>query len=287
MRTSSRYTGLFALLVFAVTLSGGINGSADTERRDEVVLTCHSGGAAGEYMYTGDATEAFWGPLCFTVDGAGFLYIPESESAAGTRVHKFDEKGNFIVTLGIYALGAEPMQMAVACEGELYLTMLTRYRKVIYKYSSEGELRYCLGPKGSINHEELSSERPYDPDHEGYFAYIPLLTVTSDGDLLVQEGSGPPPGPVFYRFNSQGKLLEKGVEIPAEMATLTERKERLDRILRESLRGTNQKPLVYTLMAPDGHYYYMVYDDKELEIHRVTVMDEGTPSAPEGSVPES
>ncbi len=273
-----------AAVVLAVICPPTVRGLAD---EDEVLLTCKRGGAPGEYIHSGDSSMTWWGPLCFALDAEGKIYIPQYASSAGTRIHKFDPQGTLTVTLGIVAEGGQ--HMVVARSGDMYLVGGTGYYgKIINKHSSAGDFLYCLGPRGIIGSEPFPSrERGYDAEHERYFTYIPLMTVTPEADLLVQEGLGVSPGPMFYRFNGQGRLLEKGRDMPPEIATLTEKKERLDRILRESLRETNQKPLVYTLMAPDGDYYYMVYDDKELEIHRVTVVDEGTPSALEGSVPES
>lgn len=246
-----------------------------------MVVTCLPGLGPGEFYYE-MGSGAWIAPRCFAVDKAGNIYI--GEVYFGIRLHKFDPEGKLIVMLGLEGSVSDVFDMAVGPSHEVY--MHTGYgrahQNVVNRYCSRGELTYQLGTKGILAPEMAAREPLNGEGKHRLFPVITEMAVVANGDLFVEAARLDGRGGV-YRFDKAGKLLETADRLPRGILE----KARDKRAKEIALRGPEWKPgspsPSYCLIAPDGHFYYMVYDAEKLEIHRVTFPDAAASEAPDAS----
>lgn len=277
------------VLVGGLILGLALTGGAHLAIEDVTVVTCARGKDPGEFWNYDYAPQLV--PRCLVVGANGMVCLPEVGRYVGIRVHQFKPDGKFKVMWGLVtspsARGGyrynkvervqEPLfgtPRAVHCaalcvDGSLYLGVERAGDSgvLVNKYSEEGRFQYHLGPEGVLPPEELKEDRA---GQAVLFGNVTRLAVTSGDQVVVVDG--PAEAGTVYRFDAAGKLLDKGNALPAEIAQTVEAHNAAYEKLVSAFQAADKEPPSknYTVLAPDGHLYYMVFDKSELEIHRVT-----------------
>jgi tripartite motif-containing protein 71 len=129
-----------AAVRISVLLVLALAGAACTVNDEEIALIGSRGFEPGE----------FFAPAHIAVDGAGFLYVADTDNH---RVQKLTADGEFVDSFG--AWGAEPGQflglsgLAVAADGAVYTVEFTTHR--VQKFTADGAFLAEWGERGRAN----------------------------------------------------------------------------------------------------------------------------------------
>ncbi len=268
-------TLMIMLLFFGASCVAVFAAGAELAYEDEIVVTCSKGMDPGKFYYFVSRqgyTEPGY-PRCFGIDDQGVFYLPEVDSLTGIRVHKFKRSGKFKVMWGVKGRSDAIYGIALGPADETYLVTKPSAEagQVVNKYGPEGRFLYHLGREGVLPSQQLEES---STGQAPLFGNVTRLAVTGSGNAVVVDGEGD--AATVYLFDSEGKLLGKGNALPPEIEDTARDHDAAYAQLAAAFKAEERDPPQkgHTLLAPDSHLYYMVFDEKTLEIHRVTFPDQ-------------
>jgi len=258
--------------------------------KETCVVACLPGEGPGQYYYFVGAGNDLR-PRCFAIDpNDGAFYIPEVNTYENIRLHKFDRNGNFITMLKLEGKAYLVSDIAVGTNGDIYLDVNRIPMRVcgncISRYNREGKLLNRFGPKGPITKADIGAERKAKerdlefPHPEKYFCGDSRIFITPDDKVFaVQIRDYEKPILDTFEFDGRsGRLLEHVKEnqnLPKKIAQRRvirlKKLEALQKAEREQKRITGYSH--YSLIGPDGIFYYMNVKPERLEIRRVFFRD--------------
>jgi len=249
------------------------------------VVACLPGEGPGQYYHWLGAGYNLW-PKCFAIDpNDGAPYIPEVDTHDNIRLHKFDRNGNFITLLKPEGKAHSVSDIAVSSNGDIYLYIERVPGNCISRYNREGKLLNRFGPKGPITKEDIEAERKAKeqylgiPNPEKYFhGGSRIFILPNDKVFVVQIRDYEKRILDTFKFDGRsGRLLEHVKEnhnLPREIAkrrvSHLKKLEALQKAEKEQKRMTGY---AYSLIGPDGLFYYMSVKPERLEIRQVFFRD--------------
>lgn len=272
----------------------GLPAWGDMSCEETVVVSCSPGSGPGQYVYRLGAGYDD-SPMCFGIDSNdGTFYIPEVDSrpcSRAIRVHKFDANGTFIGMLKPEGRTDRVRDIVIGTHGDLYLELSKPGIAdcTICRYDRHGRLLNQFGAKGPFTQEDLGAEKKAeetgDPycyaNRDKYFRTAGRLVLIPNDELLFVRGYDvSKQAPETFRFAGRtGQLLEhvkKNANLAAAVAEkrskYIRRHEQFLWMYREEF-GQGTKAMGYSLIGPDGQFYYMSVTPERLEIRRVVFSD--------------
>ena len=280
MREQARHSMISKIA--AAFLAAALCASADGQSLfdDRVVVSCPNGLGPGDFMYlTIPGFNIF--PRAFAVGSDGALYLAQEGRHSEVRIQKFREWQGFVVMhVPVSMTGCIAYHgIAVSDSGDIFVTVQPTpdCERVIDRYSREGEFIYRLGCRGvlarKLRLEDVREAFYRKSGSKEFFPHVVRMFPTSDAGLVVESmlrGET-----TVYRFGREGNLVDQATLLPPEVAEQVRRHDAGYDKLVAAMEAQGKKPPAKSLtrLAPDGHLYYMVYDRKKLEIHRITFKD--------------
>jgi len=256
--------------------------------QEDCIVAMLPGEGPGQYFHHVGAGEDLC-PRCFAIDpNDGAFYIPEVDRQGNIRLHKFDRSGNFVRMLKLKLEGQAYLVsgVAVGSNGDIYMCVNRLLQEAaedcICRYNRQGKLLNMFGPKGPITKADLEAERKAKekgreiPTREKYFWGGGDIFMLSDEQVLFIQnyfGSGGH-SPDTFRFDGRsGRLLEYMKEnrsLPKEIAHIRDSHlKKLEVLIKADNERKRITARVYSLIGPDGLFYYMSVEPERLEIRRV------------------
>lgn len=252
------------------------------------IVACLPGKGPGQYYHTHWLGKGYflW-PRCFAIDpNDGAFYVPELDTRWNIRLHKFDRNGNFITMLKLEDKADFVTDIAVDSNGDIYLNVYRRIPSMIRnncinQYSREGKLLNRFGPKEPITKADIEEERKAKerdiefPHPEKYFRGESCIFIMPDNKVFAVQIRDYEKG-IFDTFEfdgRSGRLLEhvKGNHnLPKEIAQRRVSRLKKFEAMKKAFREQKRKwGYTYSLIGPDGIFYYMSVKPERLEIRRV------------------
>lgn len=256
---------------------------------ENCVVACLPGKGLGQYYYFVGAGYNLL-PRCFAIDPNDHtFYIPEVDTLENIRLHKFDREGNFIAMLRPEGKADLVSNIAIASNGDIYMDVSridvemypTHFGHCICRFNREGKLLNMFGPKGPITKQDLEAERKAKEKHweiptrEKYFQGGSRIFLLANHEVFIVRVRDYQKLIVdTFKFDGQsGRLLEHVKDnrnLPKEIGHRWSREwKRLEALQEAEHKQKRITGRVYSLIGPDGLFYYMSVKPERLEIRRV------------------
>jgi len=257
------------------------------------VLSALPGEEPGEYFYDRSPGHNDF-PRCFGMDpNAQTLYVPEVHgSSHEIRIHKFDKDGTLLEMFKPEGKGGLVSDIAIDAQKDIYMTLWKpKTGKYICRYNGAGKLLCSFGPKGPITKQDLEAEKRgrqahlRNPVADKYFVGSSRLFLLPYKQVLLVRGYHEE-APETFTFDARtGEVLQQvksnrnlPVDIAAKKVIWRQRLEELNKAAVEQGRQWN---CGYSLVGPDGHFYYMMVTRERLQIRKVIFHEDA--ASPEDS----
>jgi len=271
----TRYLFLL-LLVFGISYA--VDGALTQEVNSvTVLLTALPGEKPGQYYYRFDAGYNLR-PKCFAIDpNDRAFYIPEVDTKYRIRIHKFDKTGKFTNMFKLEQKAYLISDITVDVNGDIYL--YCNFGSDIYccviRCDKEGKILNMFGTKGPITNEEIAKSGIRSQENDiyrdeffrGNCKYLSIVNGYLEVSLTNEYDVSS-----FYRFNGKtGQKINENTDIPVNIEeAIKKRKEKIEVVIKESIKQNKRIGITHTLIGPYGEFYYMSVNKEYLEIAKVT-----------------
>jgi hypothetical protein len=253
---------------------------------ENCIVACLPGKGPGQYYHTQWLGKGFllW-PRCFAIDPTdGTFYIPEVDTRENIRLHKFDRYGNFITMLRLEDKAYNVFDMSVDTNGDIYLYIRRIVSRIhgncISRFDDKGKLLNRFGPKGPLTKEDIEKEKKAKkgfmefPPPEKYFGgESDIFIMPNDKVFAVQTCDHEKGTFDTFEFDGRsGRLLEHVKEnhnLPEEIEQRRVSRLKKFEVLKKAFRAQKRRwGYTFSLIGPDGIFYYMSVKPERLEICR-------------------